>query len=223
MTDTLTQPIVINDTPGSPSGQIAPIAGTKGEITADPRKQYVAGSGLAWYTNYARSLPWGFDDLTADFGDDYYERMMFDAVVSSCITIYKANVLEEGVMLTPAIAEKDADGYDKSKLLLEYCERVLDDIDPSMDDTLWSMLDACAYGNKVAELNWDDDRTYSGLRHLKLVSIKVKPRRSTAFVVDTYLNVLGADRYHPGDRGSWPDGKYAAAIQVCRADLSPKR
>jgi len=198
MTDTLAQSVVTGDTPGSPNGAIAPIAGTAGLVTADPRRQYVAGSGLAWYSNYARSLPWAFDDLTSDFGDDYYERMLFDAVVSSCVTIYKASVLEEGIALSPRIADKDADGYDKSKLLLEYCERVLDDIDPSMDDTLWGMLDAVAYGNKVAELNWDDDRTYGGLRHLKLVSIKVKPRRSTAFVVDTYLNVLGLLARIPG-------------------------
>jgi hypothetical protein len=198
MTDTLTQPVTIGDTPGSPSGKIAPIAGNSGIVTADPRRQYVAGSSLAWYSNYARSLPWAFDDLTSDFGDDYYERMLFDAVVSSCVTIYKASVLEEGIALSPAISDKDADGYDKAKLMLNYCERVLDDIDPSMDDTLWGMLDACAYGNKVAELNWDDDRTASGMRHLKLVSIKVKPRRSTAFVVDTYLNVLGLVARIPG-------------------------
>jgi hypothetical protein len=198
MTDTLALPVVTGDTPGSPNGQIAPIRGTPGMVTADPRRQYVAGSGLAWYTNYARSLPWAFDDLTTDFGDDYYERMLFDAVVNSCVTIYKASVLEEGVALSSAVDDKDADGYDKAKLMLEYCERVLDDIDPSMDDTLWGMLDACAYGNKVAELNWDDDRTYSGLQHLKLVSIKVKPRRSTAFVVDTYLNVLGLVARIPG-------------------------
>lgn len=198
MTDILTQPVVTGDTPGSPNGQIAPIVGNAGLVTADPRRQYVAGSGLAWYSNYARSLPWAFDDLTSDFGDDYYERMLFDAVVSSCVTIYKASVLEEGIALAPAVSDKDADGYDKAKLLLEYCERVLSDIDPSMDDTLWGMLDACAYGNKVAELNWDDDRTYSGMRHLKLTSIKVKPRRSTAFVVDTYLNVLGLVARIPG-------------------------
>jgi len=198
MTNTLALPVTTGDTPGSPNGQIAPIPGTSGMVTADPRRQYVAGSSLAWYSNYARSLPWAFDDLTADFGDDYYERMLYDAVVNANITIYKASVLEEGIALAPRISDKDADGYDQSKLLLEYCERVLDDIDPSMDDTLWGMLDAVAYGNKVAELNWDDDRTHTGMRHLKLVSIKVKPRRSTAFVVDTYLNVLGLVARIPG-------------------------
>lgn len=198
MTTTLTQPTVIGDTPGSPNGQIAPIIGTPGLVKADPRRQYVAGSGLAWYANYAKSLPWAFDDLTADFGDDYYERMLYDAVVSACITIYKASVLEEGIALSPAVSDKDADGYDQSKLILNYCNRVLDDLDPSLDDTLWGMLDACAYGNKVAELCWDDDRTFGGLTHLKLTGIKVKPRRSTAFVVDTYLNVLGLVARIPG-------------------------
>lgn len=198
MTDTLTDLVTINDTPGSPNGAVAPVVGTTGKVTADPRRQYVAGSGLAWYSNYARSLPWAFDDLTADFGDDYYERMLFDAVVSSCVTIYKASVLEEGIALAPAIDDKDDPRYDKSKLMLEYCQRVIDDLDPSMDDTLWGMLDACAYGNKVAELNWSDERTYTGMQHLRLVSIKVKPRRSTAFVVDTYLNVLGLVARIPG-------------------------
>lgn len=198
MTDTLTERVTTGDTPGSPNGRIAPIAGTQGKVIADPRRQYVAGSGQAWYSNYARSLPWVFDDLTADFGDDYYERMLYDAVVSSCVTIYKASVLEEGLVLAPAIDDKDEDGYDKAKLMLEYCEKVIDDLDPSMDDTLWSMLDACAFGNKVAELNWSDETTYSGMQHLRLTSIKVKPRRSTAFVVDTYLNVLGLVARIPG-------------------------
>lgn len=198
MTDTLTELVTTGDTPGSPNGHVAPIAGTTGKVTADPRRQYVAGSGLAWYSNYARSLPWAFDNLTADFGDDYYERMLYDAVVSSCVVIYKASVLEEGIALAPAIDDKDDPRYDKSKLMLEYCQRVIDDLDPSMDDTLWGMLDACAYGNKVAELNWSDEHTYTGMQHLRLVSIKVKPRRSTAFVVDTYLNVLGLVARIPG-------------------------
>ncbi len=198
VTDILTQEIVVSDTPGSPNGQVAPIAGSAGVIKADPRRQYVAGSGLAWYSNYARSLPWAFDDLTATFGDDYYERMLFDATVDASVTVYKANVLEEGLQLSPALDDADADGYALAKEILAFCEQVIDSLDPSMDDTLWQMMDAAAYGNKVAEQVYDDEVTYTGKRRLTLAALKVKPRRSTAFVVDTYWNVLGLVARIPG-------------------------
>lgn len=56
MTDLLTQEVVVGDTPGSPNGAIAPIKGTQGLVKADLRRQYVAGSGLAWYAAMRISL-----------------------------------------------------------------------------------------------------------------------------------------------------------------------
>lgn len=194
----LAQSVIVGDTPGSPNGAIAPIVGTSAVLTADPRRQYVSAGAYAWYQNYARSLPWAFDDLTIDFGDDIYERMAFDAQIAACLTIYKASVIEEGLSLAPALDDSDADGYDLSKEILGYCERVIDDLSPSIDDTLWMMLDAAAYGNKVAELAYADERTYTGKLRVSLTGIKPKPRRVSAFVVDTYMNVLGLVALIPG-------------------------
>src|SRR5579871_2036028 len=50
-------------------------------------REYVAGGGWAWYGQVARTLPNSIDDATADFGDDLYERMMFDPQVASVINI----------------------------------------------------------------------------------------------------------------------------------------
>lgn len=159
-------------------------------MSTDPRREYVAG-GARTLQRSARTLPWAIDDLTQDLGDGVYERMLKDAQVQANLTVYKAAVLEDGVTLRPAIADKDADGYEQAAALVPWCEQILDDLETSLDDVCWSLLDALALGSKVAEEVYHDDTTYTGKRQLVLRALKVKPRRATAFVVDPYLNLLG--------------------------------
>jgi hypothetical protein len=75
---------------------------------ADLRREYVAGGALGWYGPYVRSLPWTIDDVTRDFGDDLYERMLYDAQVAACVQVLKASVLESGMVLTSRSRKKSS-------------------------------------------------------------------------------------------------------------------
>jgi hypothetical protein len=65
-------------------------------------------------------------------------------------------------------------------------------------DVLYEMLDALAFGNKIAEQIYDLDRDDDGKPRLFIKALKIKPRVSTAFVVDAYQNVLGVLALLPG-------------------------
>ena len=159
----------------------------------EPTTEYVAGGALRAYGQLVRSLPWHIDDITRDLGDDVYDRMLVDPQVLSCINIFKAGVLGDGLHLSAAIEQEDAPDYARAQELLTFCEDVLAALTTPLDAVLWDILDAIVYGNKVAE------QVYA-LRdgQLVLTALKVKPRRSIAFVVDAYLNVLGMTAVMPG-------------------------
>lgn len=166
------------------------------------RQEYVSGGGSSVLAGMdARRLPWSFDDLTQDFGDDLYERMLYDPCLAASLNILKAAILEEGATLSPAVDDKDADGYDQAKAFVVAQELMLDDLDVALDVALWDLLHALAVGNRVAEQVYVDDQTYTGRRQLTLRALKVKPRRATAFVVDPYLNILGLLGQVPGQTG----------------------
>jgi hypothetical protein len=159
--------------------------------TADPRKEYVAGGWLGWYaTAPARALPWTIDDLTGEFGDDLYDRMLLDPQIRACVNILKAGIIEDGVQLLNARKKRDEAGYAEAQQYVDFCNEILNDLETSLDDALWNLLDAMPYGNKLAEQVYDY-RTLDGQQRLVLRTLKVKPRTSTAFVVDPYMNVLG--------------------------------
>lgn len=157
----------------------------------NPQQEYVASAGLSYFQTAPRSLSWAIDDLTADFGDDLYERMLRDPQVTACVNVFRASILEDGVHVLCALEDADADGYELAHELTAYTERTLDDLETPLDDVLWDMLAAVAFGSRVAEEVYDLGRTYTGRQQLTLRALKVKPRRATAFVVDPYLNVLG--------------------------------
>lgn len=159
---------------------------TETTIAADPKKEYVTGGATFWHSRTLHTLPHAIDDVTADFGDDLYDRMMVDPQVAGSINILKAGILEDGVHLSSAVTDADADGYDLAKEIAAFCTTVLDELDIPLDDVLWNLLDALPYGNKIAELVYRQDS-----RWLVLQAIKVKPRRATAFVVDEFMNVRG--------------------------------
>ncbi len=195
----------VSDTVAAPDPLIAPLPGEPTPthdvtITADPTKEYVAGGAL-WLTNYLQALSWAVDDITIVFGDDLYDRMARDPMIAACLNIVKSGTLNGGVNVVPAIDDKDADGYARAVEIATACDKMLDDLTPSLDEVLWNMMDALAYGNKVAEQVYDDGDV-NGFAGLVLTSIKVKPRRSTAFVVDSYRNVVGLLGLIPGDSAS---------------------
>jgi hypothetical protein len=78
---------------------------------------------------------------------------------------------------------------------------MLDRLDPSIDDVVWSMLDATCFGNKVAELVSvleRDDGPGGARTWLRIRAIKPEPRQSVAFVVEQFMNLVGFLGATPG-------------------------
>jgi hypothetical protein len=160
----------------------------------DISKEYVVGGGLHWYGAYRdalTALPLPIDELTAELGDDIYERMLRDPSCGAPVNVLRTAILEDGLQLRPAVDDRDADGYDQAKELLALCERQLGDLATSIDDVLWDMLLAIGLGNRVAEQVRGYDSTYSGKTEMVLQRLNVKPRRNLAFVADPFGNTIG--------------------------------
>jgi len=167
-------------------------------VAADPRRGYVAGGYYSWTQLYLRALPFYVDDLTRDFGDDLYDRMLHDACVWGCVDDLKLQVISDGLHIMPARKEGE-DGYDLALEIADFCGQVLDALPvPFLQVTLYELLDALAYGHKIAEQVYHvpDGGPLAG--KLVLQRLKVKPRRSYAFVVDSWTNTLGILALIPG-------------------------
>lgn len=159
-------------------------------LSADPTREYVAGGAIPYAHGYLQSLPFGIDDISRDFGDDIYDRMMKDPAVASSVNVLKLAVLYAGIDLTPN-RDQNHPEYGRAKEINDFCEAVINDLDRDILDVLWDMLDALAYGNKVAEQVYELAPTGPHRGKLVLKALKVKPRKATAFVVDAYFNLVG--------------------------------
>jgi hypothetical protein len=169
----------------------------------DPTREYVAGGVVSWYASYRErltALPLPIDDLTAELGDDIYERMLRDPQAGACIDVLRTGILEDGLSIRPAVDSADADGYDQAIELLGLVEQQLDDLETPLDDVLWDMLSALALGNRVAEEVYAYDTSYTGRTELVLRRLNVKPRANIAFVTDTFGNVVGLIGNEPGQQ-----------------------
>jgi hypothetical protein len=89
-------PITQDVITGAPNGS----GGTKTvSLAVNPTQEYVSGAGgtsASWYAHTLRAWPWSIDDLTADYGDDLYERMLHDAHIAASINVLKAAIIEDG-------------------------------------------------------------------------------------------------------------------------------
>lgn len=202
----ISEQVTVGATPGSPTGDIAPLPGITAVVTARAEKEYVAASYPLTFAPFLRSLPPYIDDLTRDFGDDLYERMLLDPHVAAEVTALKASILETGASLAPAKPDETDDGHDLSVEIRDAAERMLDELSTPFDDALWNLADAIALGNKVAELTYRYDSTYTGRALLVLEKLAVKPRRVTGFVVDAWGNVPGLLAIVPGVSMTIPTG-----------------
>lgn len=166
------------------------------------RREVVIGIDRNLSQRGLRGLPWAFDDLTREFDDAIYERMLFDPQVTACLNVLRSAVIEEGVRCECPVADADDDGYALGHEIADFCTSVLADLELSMDDVLWDLLGAIAVGSRVAEKVWElRPRTAYALpgtspisktpELLVLSALKPRPRRATAFVVDPYMNVVG--------------------------------
>jgi hypothetical protein len=225
-------------------------------LTADPRDEYVSAGGYVWLPRFIRALPFYIDDLSRDFGDDIYDRMLLDSQVQACVNVRKAAVLADGVQLSPVkdiqvpapqakrantpqspdpvtfrgrlrrlisvlpqtlrtlfSARKDAatepapsnmvDAASAlSQEITEFCRWNLEHLQGrpflGRSGVMWELLDGIALGHKLAEQVYEipEAGRYAGMLTLK--ALKVKPRKSTSFVVDVYFNVIGVIGLIPG-------------------------
>lgn len=196
--------IEVGGSPGAPSGRVEPREGEYIPVMADLGKEYVSGGYMQWYLDFIQALSWDFDDLTGSLGDDIYDKMMLDPQIASCVNVLKIAILASGLRLSTAKVSRPVMGIaDPTQLDLlstqirDFCEDVIDDLITPIEDVLWGMLDALPYGNKIAELVYEI-RDIEGVPMLPLKDIKVKPRRTVAFVVDTFKNVVGIIGMVPG-------------------------
>jgi len=168
-------------------------------LTAGARDEYVAGSPVNAYVNYARSLPGYIDDITRDLGLDVYRKMLWDDAVASAIGTLQSAVLEDGVHFTSAVVQKDDPAFAQAATYTADAERMLADLETPLGAVLWDMTRAFAYGHRVAEQVYAlDTSPVTKKRQLTLRALKVKPARATAFVVDPFNNVLGLLGVIPG-------------------------
>lgn len=168
------------------------------------QREYVAGGGWAWYGQVARTLPNAIDDVTADFGDDLYERMLFDPQISAVNTVWKASILESGLNLTSAIRSRNDPDYEIAAEIADEAAHMISNFEGTIDDVLWNLLDCVAFGNKVAEQSFRlQGARKDGRSILVLDKLKVRPRRSTVFAVDIYLNLVGLLIRVPPNASPW--------------------
>lgn len=188
------------------------------------RREYVSGGRLAYLglnAKQERVLPWAIDDISSNFGDDIYERMLKDPQIAACMQVYKSSIIEEGASLSSPIDDPDHPDVELSKALNQAAIEMLDNLMTPLDQVLDNMLDAVAFGNKVGELVWDF-QNIDGDTRLQLIGIKPKPRLTTAFVVDAYMNLLGLLYQSPTKPFTTVSGtSFVQASNFAPADILP--
>lgn len=210
---------------GTSNGRLTQVARPVAAPTPrDLQREYVAGGSYGYVAQYAQALPSYIDDLTADFGEDLYVRMLLDPQIAACVAVMKASILEDGANLNSAVDDADEDGYELAKQITDECERMLDDMETSLDDVLWNLMDDIAEGNKLGEQIFEL-RSGSTINRklLQLSAIKVKPRSAYLFVVDAYLNTVGILGRLPGMAGPTVGTWYLNTQQPPDNLLSPQK
>lgn len=176
-------------------------------------REYVAGGEqlAVWRDRQTVALPWSLDDLRTDFGDDIYDRMLNDSQVAACAAVLKTAIIEDGINIISAVKGKDEDGFAKAKEIADEAIPMLEALSVPADDVWWDLLNAMFYGYGVAEqifeLRDGVTKKNKSKKLLQLAKLKVKPRRSVAFVVDAYLNVKGLI-------GREPNGQFPSLTNI---------
>jgi hypothetical protein len=175
-------------------GALAEVENFPAPNRAEPRdltREYVGVQGV-WSSRIGQVVSNFTDDLEYLVGIDVYERMSKDPTVSKNIQIQKLSVVAEGIDLSPAINDKEHPEFALAHDIKEFHERSLKNLHRPVSQIIGEMMAALKRAHIVAEITYRDPVT-TGPDALKLLlkSIKVKPRNTTAFVMDAYRNVLG--------------------------------
>jgi 8-oxo-dGTP pyrophosphatase MutT (NUDIX family) len=149
---------------------------------------------------YYKSLPPYIDDITREYGPDTYERMQLDDQVSSSLRALCHGVLSDELVLRPGVDDKDDSDFTASKGALEFCERATWQQTGGLDQWLLTMLKgAVGGGNRVSETVYRPEESGKDAGRWVLGRLKVKPRRSVGFAVDSCNNLAGFLALLPGD------------------------
>lgn len=176
----------------------------------DMTEEHIAGGTDSFLSNFKRTLPQYVDDITRDYGQDTYERMLTDPAVDSSFSILKDAVLADDIQLVCAVeAPEDEDGaepgeladHEESETYRAFVQRALDGAETPILDVAAEMLDGLAFGHKVAEVVLKPGAGEDSGR-LTLRAVKPRPRQNLAFVVDEFYNTLGVAGVMPGEAGA---------------------
>ena len=200
------------------SGWSMPISNQK-IARPSPSREYLAVGPGRLTPAIPQSLPHGFDDLSKTLGYRAYEAMLTDPAVQSCYLGLKLSILDGGMQLMPAVQppperrakakqltrEPGKEADPKSALtpdeqlsqdVCDFCTWAVGRI-PDFGTCLLQLLDAMAFGCKLAEATFEvmDDGPRKG--KLAWKSIKVKPNWAWQFIVDSFMNIQGYLSYLP--------------------------
>ena len=135
--------------------------------------------------------PLAVDDVTLDLGDREYTAMRRDAIIAANLNLYTSAVLADDPIVTPVVNDKTDARYEQSAALATWVADQIEDMETPIFDALRSMLDAIAYGCKIAEIIYRADATYTGRQQFVLDKIKPKPRYAALLGLDPFNNVRG--------------------------------
>lgn len=148
-----------------------------------------------------RRLPQMPEEPTAAVAPTVYDQMACDPEVAAALLLLVYFALADGVQNGPAVGEKD-ERFELASDVLAQIERTVEGLERPLKETLEMMLrDALTHGSKVAEKVYKIPTAGDDAYKLILSQIKVKPKGSTAFVVDQFMNLVGLV---PAQRGVSP-------------------
>jgi hypothetical protein len=169
-----------------------PTSGVRVRAVPGTREFVAGGQRNVWGNGRRtlRALPTAIDDITADFGDDLYDRMLNDPQVAAAGCLLKLSILSQGVRLTPPVQKED-EGYEQALDILRFVDRNFRRLDTPLDQVLYELLDGMFFGYKMAEKIFEIPPAGEDKGRLCLRNVKVKPRSAVAFVVDAFMNTVG--------------------------------
>lgn len=122
-----------------------------------------------------RILSTTIDDVETEVSLKAYDNMEKDSTIIKCKRILITSVLSDDLQLAPGATEEQVgeSEYDAYVEIMEFCERVIEGLDKPYRDTLEQQYgNALAYGNGVAEIEWEYRQDAPSTRPKKEVAPK---------------------------------------------------
>jgi hypothetical protein len=159
--------------------------------SVDPTREYVVAQG-AFSGRIGQVVSNFNDDIEWLVGADVYERMAKDPTISKNLQFQKMSVASEGLQMHPAISDKKDPEYDRAQEILDFHKRSIAGLHRPVEQIIGEQLAALKRSHTVAEITYKEPvPTGEDKFKLLLRSVKVKPRNTTAFVIDEFRNVIG--------------------------------